>query len=135
MEGGKGLQLLAARVAATAGRALAQPELAEFAVALRQALQGVEAATQAAWSTGDPAQALANAVPYMQACGHTVVAWIWLDVALAALASPDVGTPAQQGRLYATRYFYRYELPKIGAWLQVAASRDPTCADMPLDAF
>ncbi len=27
------------------------------------------------------------------------------------------------------------ELPKIGAWLQVAASRDPTCAQMPEAAF
>jgi hypothetical protein len=35
----------------------------------------------------------------------------------------------------AARYFFRYELPKIGAWLQVVASRDPTCAQMPEDAF
>jgi butyryl-CoA dehydrogenase len=118
---------------ATIARALEQPEVAEHARALRQALQELRAATRAAWSTGDAAEALANAVPYMQAFGHTVVAWIWLDVALAALASPP--GPAQQGRLYAARYFHRYELPKIGAWLQVAASRDPTCAEMPQDAF
>jgi hypothetical protein len=28
-----------------------------------------------------PTEALANAVPYLQAFGHTVLAWIWLDVA------------------------------------------------------
>ena len=33
------------------------------------------------------------------------------------------------------RYFYNYELPKTGAWLQVVSSRDPTCADLPEDAF
>ena len=72
----------------------------------------------------------------MQAFGHTVLAWIWLDVALAVqtgLASD--ADAAAVGRLTSRRYFYHYELPKIGAWLQVVASRDPTCAEMPEDAF
>jgi alkylation response protein AidB-like acyl-CoA dehydrogenase len=134
MEGGKGLSLLAGRIQATNSRAAADPQLAEYATALHQALEQVAAATKSAWATGDPADALANAVPYMQAFGHTVVAWIWLDVALAASAgsTPDA---ARQGRLYATRYFYRYELPKIAAWLAVAANRDATCAQMPETAF
>ena len=32
-----------------------------------------------------PEEALANATPYLQAFGHVVLAWIWLDVALHAL--------------------------------------------------
>ena len=96
MEGGKGLSLLAARMAATIERTMAHPVLAEYASALRQALAQVQSATQAAWATGNPAEALAKAVPYMQAFGHMVVAWIWLDV---------------------------------------AARRDPTCAQMPEAAF
>ena len=83
----------------------------------------------------DPTQALANAVPYMQAFGHVVLAWMWLDVATAIPPDAAAGVPAQQGRLRAARYFFHYELPKIGAWLAVAASRDPTCADMPEEAF
>ncbi len=134
MEGGKGLVLLAQRVQATVAIAQNHPSLAEHARALGDALQQVQAATQAAWSTGNPAEALANAVPYMQAFGHAVVAWLWLDVAAAVLAAGR-DDPASQGRLYAARYFYRYELPKIGAWLQVAANRDPTCAQMPEAAF
>jgi len=136
MEGGRGMQLLAARVNATAARASEVQELATYADALADALQQVSAATQAAWATGQPAQALANAVPYMQAFGHTVLAWIWLDVALAAL-KPDAikSEAATAGRLGATRYFYHYELPKIGAWLQVVSSRDPTCAEFPEEAF
>ena len=43
----------------------------------------IGSATKAAWATGNPQEALANAVPYMQAFGHTVLAWIWLDVAAA----------------------------------------------------
>ena len=46
-------------------------------------------APPAAWATGEPDDALANATPYMQAFGHLVLAWMWLDVALAhARASP-----------------------------------------------
>ena len=41
---------------------------------------------------------------------------------------------ATQGRLGAERYFYRYELPKIGAWLKVVESCDPTCAELAEEA-
>src|SRR3990167_2561662 len=133
MEGGKGLQLLAGRINATIQRAIQQPELAVHANALGQALAQVGAATKAAWATGSPGDALANAVPYLQAFGHTVLAWIWLDVALAAQASAE--SPARTGRLGAMRYFFHYELPKIGAWLQVVSARDQTCASLPEAAF
>jgi len=133
MENGSGLALLADRIGTTIDRARQHPELLEFADQLELALQQVGAATRAAWSTGQPTEALANAVPYMQAFGHTVLAWIWLDVALTALgAASDV---ANQGRLLATRFFFRYELPKIGAWLNVVQARDLTCADFPEEAF
>ena len=95
----------------------------------------MRAATEAAWSTGDPAQALANAVPYMQAFGHMVLAWIWLDVALALPEAPQ--RPAA-GPAAATRYFYRYELPKIGAWLawpRAATRPAPTCRRRPSDGL
>ncbi|MDR7151459.1 butyryl-CoA dehydrogenase [Hydrogenophaga palleronii] len=133
MENGKGLQLLAGRINATIERAIQVPELAAHANALGQALAQVGAATKAAWATGEPTDALANAVPYMQAFGHTVLAWIWLDVALAAHAAADGA--ARTGRLAAMRFFFHYELPKIGAWLQVVSNRDQTCAALPEEAF
>ena len=40
-----------------------------------------------------------------------------------------------EGRMRAAQYFFHYELPKIPAWLKVVESRDPTCADMPEEAF
>lgn len=138
MEGGRGLQLLAARINATVEKAIQVPELADHANALAKALQHVGSATKAAWATGEPGEALANAVPYMQAFGHTVLAWVWLDVALASLASQQSATnsiAAHAGRMGATRYFYHYELPKIGAWLKVVETRDLTCADLPEEAF
>ena len=133
MEEGKGLLLLASRMNQTIQRAMQVPELAVHANALSQALEQVGSATKAAWATGNPTDALANAVPYLQAFGHMVLAWIWLDVAL--VVQPGEASPARTGRLAATRYFFLYELPKIGAWLNVVSSRDQTCADIPEDAF
>jgi butyryl-CoA dehydrogenase len=130
MENARGLQLLAERMLSTASKA--EGSWGPEAAALRDALHQVGQATQQAWDGAEPAQALANAVPYLQAFGHTVIAWIWLDVA-ASLEGND--TPAAQGRRAACRYFFRYELPKIGAWLNVVKSRDPTCADLPEEAF
>jgi len=129
MEEGKGLKLLAASMQATIGRV--SPDWQAEARQLQDALQQVGAATQAAWQGAQPAEALANAVPYLQAFGHTVMAWIWLDVVQSAQGD----APAAVGRRAAARYFFRYELPKIGAWLQVVSTRDPTCADVPEDAF
>ncbi len=130
MESGRGLKLLAERMLATADKA--EASWGTEAAALRDALQQIGQATQQAWDGAEPAQALANAVPYLQAFGHTVIAWIWLDV-VASLGT-DNSLPAQ-GRKAACRFFYRYELPKIGAWLSVVSSRDPTCAELPEEAF
>lgn len=136
MENGRGLQLLAARIQETIGKAAGTPRLAAHAEALGAALERVAQATREAWSTGNPRDALTNAVPYMQAFGHVVLAWLWLDVAQRALAlDADAGQPATAGRVGATDYFFNYELPKIGAWLNVVESRDPTCVELPEEAF
>jgi butyryl-CoA dehydrogenase len=129
MKGGEGLRLLALRVADTAQRAGQVQGLAEPANQLSGALQKLGAATKAAWATGVPEEALANATPYLQAFGHVVLAWLWLDLALAANAC--VQTPAlKPGKLAAMRYFYAYELPKIDAWLGPVSRREPLPREM-----
>ena len=136
MENGRGLALLAGRAMATVNRAKTFSQLASFAEALTQALLRCDAVTRAAWSTDSASEALANAVPYLQAFGHTVLAWIWLDVACASLAADATGKGLKAtGVLRATRYFYVYELPKISAWYGVVEARDMTCADMQAEAF
>ena len=136
MEDGRGLKLLAQRVGETIERAASVPALAAHAKVLSDALRRIGTATEAAWATGNPQEALANAVPYMQAFGHVVLAWIWLDVATRALEiDPARSAPATVGRIGATDFFFHYELPKIGAWLNVVERRDPTCAALPEEAF
>ncbi len=138
MRGGAGLSLVARKVGETAARAAAVPRLAGHAAALEEALDHVRRATAAAWSTGEPAEALANATPYLQAFGHLIVGWIWLDVALCAEAAEFVGgesAAARLGRLAACRYFFHYELPRIAAWLAPVETRDDTCRTMDEAAF
>jgi alkylation response protein AidB-like acyl-CoA dehydrogenase len=125
MNGGAGFKLLATRVTHTAQRAHDVAGLAPQAQALDGALSRLGAATQAAWSTGVPEEALANATPYLQAFGHVVLAWLWLDVSLAVQ-----GHVLQDGKIAAMRYFFAYELPKIDAWLGVVASREPLLREM-----
>ena len=136
MEGGRGLTLLEARVVATCARAVLDPRLAEFAASLAKAMQKAVAVTQLAWANANPAEALANSVPYMQGFGHTVLAWMWLDVATTALqGDPQAIQSSTLGIKGATQYFFRYELPKIDAWYKVVETRDMTCADLALEAF
>ena len=158
MQQGRGLALVAAKAGATIERALAVPALAGDAAALAEALRHVVQAAGDAWSTGDPAEALANATPYLQAFGHVIVGWMWLDVAVCAgggAAGGDAGSAAtadghadvagdagregpgagaavaqRLGKLAAARYFFRYELPRVAAWLAPVESRDDTCRTM-----
>jgi alkylation response protein AidB-like acyl-CoA dehydrogenase len=128
MEDGKAWQLLMQKMANTSKRAAQYTELVGYASDLDKAVRAVDSATKAAWSTANPNEALANAVPYMQAFGHMIIAWMWLDIAINKIAAQAINTTA-------TAYFYAYELPKITAWLNVVSSRDLTCANMAEDDF
>jgi butyryl-CoA dehydrogenase len=75
--------------------------------------------------------ALANAGVYLEAAGHVVVAWIWLEQLLAAT---DEG-PFYEGKRQAARYFFRHELPRTGPQLDLLASLDRTTLDMRDDWF
>jgi hypothetical protein len=132
MQGGAGLKLLAARINQTIEAALQHADLAVYANGLAQAVQRLGAATKAAWATGQPEDALANATLYLQAAGHVVLAWVWLDLALAASSAPE---DRQAGVRAAARYFHVYELPKVYPWLEVVAARESVCRDMQPDWF
>ncbi|MFM8345197.1 MAG: acyl-CoA dehydrogenase, partial [Betaproteobacteria bacterium] len=131
MDGGAGLKLLAGRINTTIERASQHQGLSVHGHQLAKALKELGGATKAAWATGVAEEALANATPYLQAFGHVVIAWVWLDVALSAASD----SPQHQGLRAANRYFYEYELPKIGPWLQVVSSRQDVCRTMQDDWF
>ncbi len=102
--------------------ATGDPLLASLATELRSASARVVDVTQRLWQGQDAEAALAHATPYLQAFGHVVLAWIWLDVGLAVHA--HAGSPLAPGKRAALRYFFAYELPKIDAWLAPVARRE-----------
>ena len=132
MQDGAGLALLASRVRATAAHAAEDSALLPLAEGLGAALNRLLAATSAAWSTGRPEEALANATPYLQAFGHLVIAWVWLDLALAAKAAEP---ERREGVVAACRYFHAYELPLVDAWLGAVSRREPVCRQMQAEWF
>ncbi|HEX5638859.1 MAG TPA: acyl-CoA dehydrogenase [Burkholderiaceae bacterium] len=98
---------------------------------LTERVRKVSEVTRKAWAAGDPARALANATAYLEAFGHVVMAWIWLDQSLAATRNfrADDGD-FYRGKWQACRYFFVHELPKVDAWLDLVAALDTTTLDM-----
>ena len=123
--GGAGLALLVETIEATVARATG--ELAALGAELQAQVRRVAEVTATLWSTGDPALALANSSVYLEAVGHVVVAWIWLEQLLAAQAGTG---DFYDGKRQAGRYFFRWELPKVTAQLDLLASLDRTTLDM-----
>ncbi|MYN18018.1 acyl-CoA dehydrogenase [Rugamonas sp. FT107W] len=116
--------------AVPAGLAEISQELLAHADALDAAWQAVEVVTQKLYAAGDMNKTLANASLYLEAVGHVVVAWIWLQQALLAAAALDEDADFYRGKLQACRYFFRWELPKVEQQLELLASIDTTTLDM-----
>lgn len=128
---GAGLTELKERISRSIERAAQTGELTEETAALRDALWRVLETTASLRAISDPTLRLANAACYLDAFGHMVVAWLWLDQALIAVCKTNGPDAAfYRGKLAACRYFFRWELPRIDRWLKLLDPVDRT----PLDA-
>jgi butyryl-CoA dehydrogenase len=133
MKDGAALKLLAARMLASAEAARCDAALAAWGDALAATVADVSATTRqllAAAAGGRVEVALANATLYLDAIGQATVAWRWLEQARVASRALDTASPADhdfyRGKLAACRYFYRYELPRVGPLLELLRSLDDT---------
>jgi butyryl-CoA dehydrogenase len=129
MDGGRALALLGARMGAGIARARAtrDADLAAWAAALENAIARTLAATRALYAAGDPERTLANASVYLEAFGHVVMAWIWLEQATVAHGrSGDF----YEGKRQACRWFFRWELPRTGPQFDLLESLDDTTLAM-----
>jgi len=133
MQGGAGLALLAQTIDETVARAMAEGgDGASYAQVLRGSVERVVEVTQKVWGAGDVALSLANASVYLEAVGHVVIAWMWLEQLLATAGKEGA---FYDGKRQAARYFFAWELPKTGPQLDLLASLDRTTLDMPANAF
>jgi alkylation response protein AidB-like acyl-CoA dehydrogenase len=141
MEDGASLRALFARMQACTATARRSSTLAPYADALDTAIAGVGATTAGLVEAlrREPERALANATIYLDSLGHVVVAWRWLAQAQAAEAGLAEASDAERGfyagKLAACRFFFRYELPKIGPALELLRSLDDTAITIPDGGF
>ena len=127
MQGGAGLALLGETIAATTARA-AGTEWADFAADLDAAVARLGSVTATLWGAGDPDVTLANAHVYLEAAGHLVVAWLWLE---QVLATGTADSDFHEGKRQAGRYFWRWELPRVHHRFDLLESLDRTVLDTP----
>jgi alkylation response protein AidB-like acyl-CoA dehydrogenase len=133
MNDGAGLAALVETISDTIERALrAGEEPAELGGRLRSRLDRLTSVTAALWAGRDPLLALANSSVYLEAFGHVVVTWIWLEQLLATQGRDG---SFYDGKRQAARYFFRHELPRVDPQLDLLESLDRTTLDMPSDWF
>jgi hypothetical protein len=137
MKNGAALRTLDETMKATIFRAveISGSGVQDFGYALNMALSRLMSVTRDMWAAGDPGLTLANASLYLEAFGHVVMAWVWLEQALAAheaLARCDdsSGQSFYRGKLAAARYFFRWELPRVFAQFDLLHSLDRSTLDM-----
>jgi butyryl-CoA dehydrogenase len=130
MQDGAGLHLLAETIGATTARA-AGTEWAAVAADIDVALGRLGDVTATLWGPGDPDVALANASVYLEAAGHLVVAWMWLEQVLAVerMTTGEARSDFSDGKRQAARYFARWELPRVHAQFDLLESLDRTVLD------
>ena len=130
---GAGVAALTAVIAATVAEARAAGgEASDMAAALDGAWQRLVSVTGAMFAAGDIDAAMANSAVYLEAFGHIVIAWIWLEQVLAAEGRTG---EFYDGKRQAARYFFRYELPRTGPQLDLLESLDRTTLEMRPDWF
>ncbi|MCK9823876.1 acyl-CoA dehydrogenase [Nocardioides cavernae] len=131
--GGASLRVLAARIDRTVAKANALGgEAAEHGAALKAAVDRLGEVTMTLAGLGDPERTMANATVYLEAAGHVVVAWMWLEQLVAV---GEQCSDFHDGKRAAARFFFRWELPKVGPMLDLLASGDTTTLEMRADWF
>lgn len=125
IDDGIGLTVLADTMRATIDRAT--PALRPQADALGVAVDRLVTVTADLWRDRDSAAALANATIYLEAAGHVVLAWIWLE---QLLASDGCHGEFYDGKRAAAQYFYRFELPTVDWRFDLLSNGDRTTLDL-----
>ncbi|UVI37353.1 acyl-CoA dehydrogenase [Brevibacterium spongiae] len=132
MSGGEGLKVLLEQMRSTLAEAAGTSEWNDEAAALSAAVDRIESVTAAVWSRGDPEVVLENAWTYLEAVGHTVLAWLWLQQGMAAeeVVRDRGHSSFLRGKIATARYFFTHELPLTGPWFDLVESRSTTFSDL-----
>nr|WP_245197862.1 acyl-CoA dehydrogenase [Acinetobacter nosocomialis] len=130
---GLAMHVLNEKITETIAQAQSIAALQHHANTLAQTWQRVQEVTAALHAIKDMDMQLANAANYLEAFGHLVVGWLWLDQAITLhenLATSSA-TDFLNGKLAACDYFFGWEMPKIYSWLAVLDPIETTPLNMP----
>ncbi|TWC41384.1 butyryl-CoA dehydrogenase [Pseudomonas sp. SJZ079] len=137
MNGGAALKQLVKLIQDCCQRAGEYEALNALRQPLEQLLARVSAVTLALLGdlmSGKVNQGLANSALYLNAFGHLVIGWRWLEQAIKAEQGLAAGNPVDrdfyQGKLQAARYFLTWEVPGCHHNLAILEARDDTCLGM-----
>jgi butyryl-CoA dehydrogenase len=143
MRDGKAYKLYLEQVQGTILGAKAFEELESYAQKLEQSLEVLEKVTVHLMEVGKqetPELFLADATLYLEFFGIVSVAWQWLIQATAVmkgLRNQQGGAEANfyHGKIFAFRYFFEYELPKIQGLAKRLMNSDGLTVEIKPDLF
>ena len=130
MQDGAAFKLLVARIEATLHKADEDGDLTEWAGEVFTMLDHLVETTRDLHASGNIEKTLANASVYLEAFGHIVIAWIWIEQALVATRAGNQYEDFYRGKLQACQYFIQWELPKVRTMLNLLESLDTTTLEM-----
>ena len=134
MNSGAAMKLLSEKILQTLVRA-ESCQLSEHSGALGKRWKRLLNTTEILHDTNDLNLTLANASIYLEAFGHLVMSWIWLEQAIAAYAAHRGDQSFYAGKRQACDWFFRWELPRVDAQLDLLDSLDKTSLAMQDDWF
>lgn len=129
---GLSMTLLGIKIEETCANARKVTQLQNHAATLSQAWQQILDITAKLHAITDVELRLANAANYLEAFGHMIVGWLWLDQAVVLHKKLENSTSPDfiYGKLAACDYFFGWEMPKINSWLAVLDPVETTPLNM-----
>ena len=143
MKNGKAFKLFLEEIQEAVNTAQADTELAAYAVEFSQAVEKLKEVTNRLIGfavKGDIELFLADATVYLELFGIVAIAWQWLLQAIAvnkAIRSNPEKTDMNfyRGKMYAFRYFFGYELPKVEGLYRLLMNADGLTVEMRGELF
>jgi len=138
MKEGKAFQLYGEEVRKTISEAIGTERLRPHAEALEEALVQLEEVTAHLKGVADKGNSelfLADATLYLEFFGIVAIAWQWLKQGIFVVKGLEAATSEKEknfyhGKLYALRFFFGYELPKIDGLVERLMDTDGLTVEM-----
>lgn len=139
-DGGAAYRILRARIEETLAAGASIPDLAAEVGAVRSAWSAVDVAVDLLTGLASDAAAADHATAFLNAMGHAVISWLWLDQAvlasrLACEASREATRNHLFGKIKTCRYFAQVELPFVEAWLAPLRLASDAVSSMKVEEF